>query len=89
MLLVLGQLLALALQVAVLVVQQLDLLLLVSDLLPEAVHERSVGHPNRVPFLVCLVQVLQVLRLQPLDGAVQFELALPLDGEYLVLQLRD
>ena len=43
------------------------------------------GHPNRVPFFIGLVQVLEVLRLEPLDGVVQFELALPLDGEDLVL----
>ena len=88
-LLVLGQLLALALEVAVLVAQQLDLLLLAGDLLPQTVDQRSVGHPNRVPFLVGLVQVLEVLRLQPFDGVVQFELALPLDGEDLVLELGD
>ena len=59
------------------------------DLLPQTVDQRSVGHPNRVPFLVGLVQVLEVLRLQPFDGVVQFELALPLDGEDLVLELGD
>lgn len=72
MLLILGQLLALALEIAVLMTQQLNLLLLACDLLPKAVDKCSMDYPNRVPFFIRLVQVLEVLSIQPLDGVVQF-----------------
>lgn len=85
MFLILGQLLALALEIAVLVVQQLDFLLLVGDLLSQVVDKRGMGDSNRVPFFIGLVQVLQVLSLEPFDGVVQFKLAFPLNSEDLIL----
>ena len=88
-LLILGQLLALRLEIVVFVAQKRDLLLLRLDLLAELVQQAVVGYSHLLPLLVGLVQVLPVLRLQSLDGVVELELAFSLDGEDLVLQLRD
>ena len=88
-LLILGQLLALRLEIVVFVAQKRDLLLLRLDLLAELVQQAVVGYSHLLPLLVGLVEVLPVLRLQSLDGVVELELAFSLDGEDLVLQLRD
>lgn len=78
-------LLDLLLQSAVLMVEDIELLLQVVDLLPQNTHQRVMGQSRLLPFRIGGLYIILVLRLQSLDGLVELEFTLTLDGEDLVL----
>lgn len=81
-------LLHLPLQGAVLMVEDIELLLQVVDLLPQSIHQGAMGQSRLLPFGIGRLQVVLILCLQSLDGLVELQFTLTLDSEDLVLQLR-
>lgn len=75
----------LPLESTVLVVKEIELFLQVFDLLLQSIHQGIMGQSRLLPFGIGGLEVILVLSLQSLDGLVELQFALTLDGKDLVL----